>query len=143
MLFPERKQVMTVKDPKTGEVITPQQEKRYLLLLTWEGDNFDDEYSSTSWNVVHGREDVIRYIANHFTDLNLNETYVCSETASASQSWSIYTFCRFCFENNVWTKDLEKEICVSFSEIEGVLIDEYDYTHEELDKLYAEEINRL
>ena len=72
-LFPKRKQVMKAFDQVTGEEIIPQPPKRYLMLITWTGD--DDDWNHY-WEKVTSREEVIRRVHTLRDDIEYDESYI-------------------------------------------------------------------
>lgn len=138
-LFPERKQVMRAFDQETGKEIIPNPPKRYLMLLTWTGDQYDDW--NRHWEQVTSREGVIRRVYSLRDDIEYDESYICSESATLTNTWHLYTFLRYCHEAGYWTEELIKELeGYSFDDFEAELLNAYDISKDELTAIYLEEV---
>lgn len=137
-LFPKRKQIMKAYDQTTGEEIIPQPPKRYLMLITWTGD--DDDWNHY-WEKVTSREEVIRRVHTLRDDIEYDESYICSESAALSKTWHLYTFLRYCHEAGFWTDELVHELDgYSFDDFESELLNAYEISKEELTAIYLEEV---
>ena len=135
-LFPKRKQIMKAYDQVTGEEIIPQPPKRYLMLITWTGD--DDDWNHY-WEKVTSREEVIRRVHTLRDDIEYDESYICSESAALSKTWHLYTFLRYCHEAGFWTDELVHELDgYSFDDFESELLNAYEISKEELTAIYLE-----
>ena len=137
-LFPKRKQIMKAYDQVTGEEIIPQPPKRYLMLITWTGD--DDDWNHY-WEKVTSREEVIRRVHTLRDDIEYDESQICSESAALSKTWHLYTFLRYCHEAGFWTDELVHELDgYSFDDFESELLNVYEISKEELTAIYLEEV---
>ena len=137
-LFPKRKQIMKAFDQVTGEEIIPQPPKRYLMLITWTGD--DDDWNHY-WEKVTSREEVIRRVHTLRDHIEYDESYICSESAALSKTWHLYTFLRYCHEAGFWTDELVHELDgYSFDDFESELLNAYEISKEELTAIYLEEV---
>lgn len=134
------KKLKTPMSMTTSEGKTIPQEKQYLILASW-AEEAAEELDSHSWKVVFTRAEVLRFIAAYCEDLDLDESYICSETVQANKAWHLYTFARFCAEEGVWNETLEADIGLSFDEFEQSILSDYEITQEELDEAYMEEVN--
>ena len=138
-LFKKLTKPMSLTTPEAKAI---QPEKQYLVIITWsDGDRYGEEFEARSWKVVFTRAEVIRLIVAYRDDLDLDESYVCSETVQANKAWHLYTFARFCAEEGVWDETLDSELGFSFDEFEQMILEDYEISQEELDEVYMEEVN--
>lgn len=137
MLFNEKTNVMHVIDPVTKEKIVAKQEKNYLILITWD----DDGNVSTEWRRMTGKRDVIDFFLSNLDIVDLNESFVISESAVIRQAWSPFTFIRFCQEQGVFDEQMESDLNYTFEDFVRFIKDNYEIDDEGLDDMYVKETN--
>lgn len=130
---------MHLVDPITKERIDAKEEKRYLLLITWASNSSGSDI--TEWRRIIGKKDAIDFIFANIEELELEDSFILSESASVSQAWSLYTFIRFMKEQGVLDAEMESEFDMTFEDFTQFIVDNYEITEEELDDMYDKELN--
>lgn len=129
----------------TGAMEAPKKERKNYLILAIFNETKDDE---NAWHWIEGRDEAAEFLFEQLETFDLLQSHVMSETQAPERAVSIYTFLRFCMEEEKVSEemldrvDYDVEALLEFMQNYYQHEDGAPYTREELDNLYKEELEQ-
>lgn len=130
----ERKEVVALHDPTTGQPIEFD-EKPYLLLMVPAG---SDDFESGEFYALRGRKNVYEWLVSQYPNFDILHSYVMSGNIKFGEEVSIYSFMRMLLEKRFGEENLTMEELIDF-----VLDQNPDMDESKLQALYLNEMNQL
>lgn len=129
----------------TGAVEAPKKERKNYLILAIFNDTTDGE---RDWHWIEGRDEAAEFLFEQIETFDALQSHVMSETQAPDRAVSIYTFLRFCMDEEKVSEemldrvDYDTEALLEFMQNYYQHEDGKPYTREELDRIYQDELEQ-